>query len=369
MNKLKDLQFLEVKNKKMQLPAFLPDATLGFVRGVSSNDLLKCGIEGVVVNIYHLLHGELINKIKEKKGIGNYMKFPGIIISDSGGFQVMSLIHDNPQNGKINDDGATFLYNNKKTHLTPEKSVELQLSIGSDVVMCLDDCTYPDSSLEEQNISVKRTVEWAGRCKKEFLKLTKDMKANEKPLLFGIIQGGNNLDLRKKCADALKEIEFDGYAFGGWPVSQEGNFLNDILKYVAELMPENKPRYAMGVGRPEDIVACVGFGYDMFDCVIPTREARNNRLYSFKSNFFGFGLRKLKNNKKFYEYIRIRNLKYKTDKKPISKNCDCFACSNRNFTREQIYKMFKERDKEAIRLATIHNLRFYTKLMERLRNQ
>ena len=333
--------FLEVKNKKISLPAFFPDATFGFVRGVSSDDLAKCKIDGVVVNIYHLLHAGFIGKIKKKKGISNYMQFHGIIISDSGGFQVMSLIHDNPYNGRIYDDGVTFLYNNKKINLTPEKCIQLQLSIKSGIVMCLDDCTYPDTSLREQEVSVRRTVEWAKRCKKEFLKLTKNMKANEKPLLFGIIQGGNNLELRKKCADELKKIGFDGYAFGGWPVSQERNFLHDLLKYVAELMPEDKPRYAMGVGRPEDIVACVGFGYNMFDCVIPTREARNNRLYGFKNNIFGFGLKKLQNNKRFYEYIRVRNLKYKTDKKPISKNCDCFVCSNSNFTRADIYKMFK----------------------------
>ncbi len=361
---MKNPEFLEVKGKKIPLPAFFPDATLGFVRGVSSDDLAKCRIEGVVVNIYHLLHGDLINEIEKKKGINNYMNFPGIVISDSGGFQVMSLIHDNPHNGKIDDNGATFLYNNKKTHLTPEKSIQLQLIIKSDVVMCLDDCTYPDTSLQEQEISVKRTIEWAKRCKLEFEKLTKNMKENEKPLLFGIIQGGNNLELRKKCADELKKIDFDGYAFGGWPVSNEGAFLNDLLKEVAEMMPDNKPKYAMGVGRPEDIVACVGFGYNMFDCVIPTREARNNRLYSFKNNFFGFRLKKLQNNKKFYEYVRVRNLNYKNDKKLISRTCDCYACMK--FTRSDIYKMFKERDKEAIRLATIHNLRFYTKLMERL---
>lgn len=226
----------------------------------------------------------------------------------------------------------------------------------------------------------------------------KDLKEDRRPLLFGIIQGGKNLELRKKCADELIKIGFDGYAFGGWP-AEDGKFLTELLKYTAELMPDDKPKYAMGVGRPEDIVNCVCMGYNMFDCVIPTREARNNRLYAFKSSWFGFSRKSfqhqpqpahnpdhppLKNkllspqsfgffkypkkpNKKgdFYDYVRIRNVRHSGNKKPISKHCSGICC--RNYKSSDIYEMFRAKDKESIRLATMHNLRFYTMLMEMLR--
>lgn len=362
---MKHFDSLEVKNKKIPLPAFFPDATFGYVRGVNSKDLINCKINGVVVNIYHLMKKNLIEKIKRRRGIHKYMNFDGIIISDSGGFQVMSLIHSNPKNGKIYDDKIVFKLDdekNKKITLTPELCVRMQFEIGSDIIMCLDDCTYPDMGLEDQEKSVERTIAWACRCKNEFDRLTKNLKANERPLIFGIIQGGKNLKLRKKCADAMKKIGFDGYAFGGWPV-EDGRFLYELLKYTANLMPKDMPKYAMGVGKPEDIVYCVKLGYNMFDCVIPTREARNNRLYEFKTNFFR-KLKKLDNKGKFYQYVRVRNLKYKDDKSPISKNCDCYAC--RNFSKSDIYKLFKNKDKESIRLTTIHNLKFYSHLMERL---
>ncbi|MFA5992795.1 MAG: tRNA guanosine(34) transglycosylase Tgt [Candidatus Pacearchaeota archaeon] len=352
-----------IRGKKLQLPAFFPDATFAKIKGIDDNsDLLKCKIDGVVVNTYHLIKEDMIREIKRKGGIHSYMNLKDmVIISDSGGFQVMSLIHSNPKLGSLNDHGAVFLLDEdkgKKVELTPEKCIQLQLDIGSDIVMCLDDCTYPDMSLADQEISVRRTIEWAERCKQEFERLTKNLKHEEKPLIFGIIQGGNNLELRKKCADELIKIGFDGYSFGGWP-AEEGKFLHHILKYTCELMPNDKLKYAMGVGRPEDIVYCVKIGYDMFDCVIPTREARNNRLYAFRRNLLGFKFGK------FYEYVRIRNTKYAKDKRPMSKYCDCVCC--KEFSRSDIYKLFKDKSKDSIRLATMHNLRFYSVLMERLR--
>ena len=294
------------------------------------------------------------------------MEFNEIVISDSGGFQVMSLIRKNNKYGEINDDGAVFIMDGKKIHLTPEKCIQMQIKIGSDIVMCLDDCTEPDLSYAEQEKSVERTISWAKRCRKEFDRLTKNLNENEKPLIFGIIQGGNHLELRKKCAEELIKLDFGGYAFGGWPV-ENGKFLHEILKYTCELMPNDKLKYAMGVGKPEDIVYCARIGYNLFDCVIPTREARNNRLYSFKKRLFEinlFGLKKLDEKGNFYKYVRVRNLKYKDDKKPISMTCDCYAC--KNYSKAQIYNLFKEKNTESIRLATIHNLRFYSMLMERL---
>jgi len=362
---MEDDKFLKVKGKKIDLPIFLPDATKGYVRGVESKDLIESVIKGVVVNIYHLLNEKFILDVVRKGGIHSYMNFDGLVISDSGGFQVMSLIRKDKTFGEINDECAIFTLDGRKAVLTPEKCVELQLKIKSDIVMCLDDCTEPNFSLEEQEKSVERTIKWAKRCKEEFDKRTKNLGDLEKPLIFGIIQGGKNLELRKKCADALIEIGFDGYAFGGWPV-EEGKFLTELLGDVAKMMPNDKPKYAMGVGKPEDIVACVEMGYDLFDCVIPTREARSNRLYSFKKGFLGFGLKKLDKEGNFYEYVRVRNKDFEFDKNSISKICDCYAC--KNYSRSKIRELFKERDVLAVKLATIHNLRFYSVLMERLKN-
>ena len=359
------MKTLKLKNKEFQLPMFLPDATRGFVKGVYIKDVENTGINGLVVNIYHLLKEELIGKISRGGRIHKYMNFPGLIISDSGGFQVMSLIRDNKENGEILDDGVVFKMDNNSLKLTPENCVRLQFLISSDIIMCLDDCTRPELGFKEQEKSVERTIAWAKRCKNEFLELTSSMSENERPLLFGIIQGGNNKELRRKCAEELIKIGFDGYAFGGFPVDDNGKFLTGILKFVCELMPDDKAKYAMGVGKPEDIVSCVEMGYDLFDCVIPTREARNNRLYSYKSKLFGFGLKKLSGNNSFYKYVRVRNLENKSDNKPISDKCDCYTC--KNFTKAQIYELFKNKDKESIRLTTIHNLRFYSQLMERLR--
>lgn len=357
------IKILKVRGREMKPPGFFPDATVGFVRGVDSEDLIKCHIEGLVVNTYHLLQNDLIEVINNKRGIHNYMNFPGVIISDSGGFQVMSLIRKDPKYGKITNEGAEFILDGKKVFLTPEKCIQIQMKIGSDIIMCLDDCTEPHLPKEEQEISVERTIAWAKRCKEEFIRLTKNLSENEKPLLFGIIQGGNNLELRKKCANALKEIDFDGYAFGGWPMGENGKFLGGLLRYTCKLMPENKLKYAMGIGKPENIVECVKMGYDLFDCVIPTREARNNRLYAFKKGLFG--LKKLSSKSNFYKYVRVRNLEHSNDKNPISKYCDEICC--KDYSREDIYNLFKKKDRLSIKLATMHNLRFYTMLMDRIR--
>jgi queuine tRNA-ribosyltransferase len=364
------LKEFHVHSKKVELPIFLPDATHGFVRGVSTLDLVSCGIKGLVVNTYHLFRDGLVDEIKQKGGIGKYMGLPAemMTITDSGGFQVFSIIHESPEYGKLDDNGATFTFGEKKIELTPEKCIQIQIDIGADIIMCLDDCTSPEMSGEEQEISVRRTIDWAARCKKEFLRLTKNFGDDKRPLLFGIIQGGKNLELRKKCADELIKIDFDGYAFGGWP-AENGKFLHELLKYTAELMPDEKPKYAMGIGRPEDIVYCVVVGYTMFDCVIPTREARNNRLYAFRSRLFGFSKhpRKPHTSGNFYKFVRVRNAKYKDEKKPISSHCDCECCRENNCAK--IYELFRKKDKESIRLATMHNLRFYTMLIEMLKEK
>lgn len=349
-----------IRNKKFKSPVFLPDATKGFIRCATSDDLKNSKIEGVVVNTFHLFNDGILKEIHNKKGIHNYMGIDGLIISDSGGFQAMSLIRENKDNGYIDDDKVVFTFNGKKVELTPELCIKLQIIIGADIIMCLDDCTHPDLNYEEQKKSIERTISWAKRCKEEFERLTKNFE--NKPLIFGIVQGGKNLDLRKRCAEELIKIGFDGYAFGGWPV-ENNKFLSEILEYTAKLIPDDKLKYAMGVGKPENIVECFKMGYDLFDCVIPTREARNERLYCFKKGLFG--MKKLSNSPNFYYNLRIRNQKNEDNKKSMSRCCDNECC--KNFSVSQIRQMFKDKNNDVKRVATIHNLRFYSMLTERLK--
>ena len=339
----------------VHFPSFFPDATCGFVKSVSSADLKNAKVGGVVVNIYHLLKNNLIEKITRKGGIHRYMNLDKPIISDSGGFQVMSLIHRHPELGRIENKKITFMLDNKKVVLTPEICIQLQLKIKSDIVMCLDDCTEASISQLEQKKSVERTIIWAKRCKQEFERLTKNKKyakGMKKPLIFAIVQGGENRILRKHCAQELLKIGFDGYSFGGWPV-KKGKLLNSTLKYVSSLIRESKPKYAMGIGKPQDIIEAVKFGYDMFDCVIPTRDARHKRLFVCKG--------KSQNSINKISSINIRKKYF--NMKP---NCDCHFC--RNYSLKYLYDYFRHDRKKAERLATIHNLRMYSKLMEKMRH-
>ncbi|NMB70196.1 tRNA guanosine(34) transglycosylase Tgt [candidate division WWE3 bacterium] len=347
------------KTKDLELPAFFPDATHGAVKGLISDNLEYSKTTGVVVNAYHLYIDGVSDKLESYGGIHSYMNFNGLIISDSGGFQVMSLVRRNPKNGKITNDGVRFNINGKGSFLfSPETSIETQIKIGSDIVMCFDDCTEPFESLIQQKHSVERTVLWAERCKKTFEHLTKEMKS--KPYLFGIIQGGDNLELRNECGTKLNQIGFDGYAFGGWPVDKNRFLMEEVLKATADLMPNDKPKYAMGVGKPDDIVKCFNMGYNMFDCVLPTRDARHERLYVYE----GEPTKELLNKKPFYSYIYIGSGKYANDFTKISEHCDCPVCEK--YTKSYIYHLFKNEPNVAASLATIHNLRFYSKLMELL---
>lgn len=344
---------LSTLHGKLKLPAFFPDATYGKIKFLETSDLKQTKTGGIVVNAYHLFKDGMLNKIESSKGIHNFVGFQKPIISDSGGFQVMSLIHKSPELGRIIEKGAIFNDNGSEIALTPEKCIEIQLKIGSDIVMCLDDCTKPELNRKKQLESVERTIRWAKRCKIHFDKLTKNSVT--KPLIFAIIQGGENKKLRKKCAEELLKFGFDGYSFGGWPV-RDGKLLRGILEYTCGLIPDKYPKYAMGVGKPQDIIECVKMGYTLFDCVIPTREARHKRLYIFNKN----SENKLEGS---FSFLKI-NLKSKNNKKKISNFCDCELCSRYN--RKELFEMFKENPENAKRLSTMHNLRFYSRLMELL---
>lgn len=351
---------LTTRHGTIPLPAFFPDGTRGVVRAVDAQDLRRCGVPGIVVNTLHLTTSPGVGLIKNQGGIHSFMGWDGPIISDSGGFQAMSMIRENARYGTISDAGITFTNVDIKGHpqlkLTPEKSIQVQFTLGSDIVICLDDCPSPQASRDEVCESVRRTVAWAGRCRAEFDRQVEGRKlgSDERPLLFGVIQGGFDRDLRQRCADGLLPLGFDGFGFGGWPLDVGGNLAVDTLACTAALMPDDACKYALGVGSPAHVARCVEMGYTLFDCVLPTRDARHHRLYCWSNAVDSLD----------YEYLYINDDRYKRDSRPVSERCDCPCCAH--YTRSYLHHLFDIGDTLALRLATMHNLRFYSQLMLKL---
>jgi queuine tRNA-ribosyltransferase len=278
---------LRLPQGTLHMPLFMPDATLGVVRSLDATDLEFCAIQAVVMNTFHLMQRPGSSTISALGGLHKMSAWPHPIITDSGGFQAYSLISQNPKFGTMTEDGITFKPEgaDRKFHLTPEKTIQLQLSYDTDVVICLDECTHIDAPLEAQELSVKRTIDWAKRCKKAYERIIqqKHLTPEQRPLLFAVIQGGGYPALRKRCAEALLEIGFDGYGYGGWPLDSQGNLLADILSYTRELIPAEFPMHALGVGHPLNVVECTQMGYGIFDSAMPTRDARHSRLYVFNA--------------------------------------------------------------------------------------
>ncbi|MEI8103922.1 MAG: tRNA guanosine(34) transglycosylase Tgt [Candidatus Moraniibacteriota bacterium] len=393
---------LETPHGKLETPFFMPDATRASVRGVLSEDVTESGIGALVVNTYHLLLQPGEGLIRRAGGIHRFMNWEHPILSDSGGYQVYSLIHKHPGSGKITEDGAEFRSSRdgSKHLLTPERAIQIQFDLGVDMMVCLDDPRPNDVSEAEASAAVDRTLRWAERCRAEYDRRVAEcgMTDETRPLLFGVVQGGMFPELRNRCAHGLAEIGFDGYGFGGRHVDEEGNFLADIITHTAAVIPEDSIRFALGIGTPADIVRCYAAGWDMFDCVIPTREGRHGRLFIWNENenlqvpviareqsergnlnqkntkpsFLktrlphpdksGFTMTQ---NEPFYSAININNEQYREDFTPIDPVCDCVAC--KNYTRAYIRHLFAVGEPLAQHLASIHNLRFYSHLMAELR--
>jgi queuine tRNA-ribosyltransferase len=353
---------IETNHGAISTPFFMPDATRGFVKSLDKNDLEKIGVGPMVVNTYHLYLKPGIEIIRKAGGINNFMNWNYPLLSDSGGYQVFSLIHKNPNLGKITDDEVIFKspYDGKMHKLTPEKSIEIQFDLGVDMLVCLDDPPPNIYSKEKIEKAVKRTISWAKRCKDEYEKQIKKRKIKEEnqPLIFGVIQGGKYLDLREYCAKELVEIGFHGYGFGARHIDEEGEIMEEVLEKTAGFIPEDSLRFALGVGTPEDIVKCVSYGWDMFDCVIPTREGRHGRLFLWKKNLKS----QISNHRSsFYETINMNNEKYKRDFSAVDENCDCELCQN--YSRAYLNHLFAMKEPLAMRLASLHNLKFYMDLM------
>jgi queuine tRNA-ribosyltransferase len=360
---------LTINNKTIDLPIFMPDATKGVIRGLDSEDLKSSNIEGLIVNTFHLSNNPGSTVLKSVGGLHKYMNWDGYLISDSGGFQLLSMIHKNSGLGNISDKGITFsgtiAGRKNKYNFTPEKSIKTQFRIGSEIMICLDDCPSLNCTKEENEASVQRTIQWAKKSKEEYERQIESRKltGENRPLLFGVIQGGNDKDLRKKCADELKKIGFDGYGFGGWPLTNEGELNRDILQYSADLMEDDKPKYALGIGSPEYLVESYKMGYNIFDCVLPTRDGRHAKIYILNPNINKNNI--LDQPSLVSADMHIREERYVRDTQPLDPNCDCHTC--RNYSRAYINHLFKINDDLAKRLATIHNLRTYTRLINILR--
>ncbi len=321
----------------VETPAFMPVGTQGSVKALSPRDLEEMGCQMVLANTYHLYLRPGVEVIRDLGGLHRFMGWRGPILTDSGGYQVFSL----GALRKITEEGVQFQSHlDGSSHiLTPEAVVQIQEDLGSDIAMVLDECIPHPASREYARVSTERTVRWAERS----------LKARERrdQALFGIVQGGMYQDLRAQCVKEMTPLPFDGFAVGGLGVGEEEATLNSIGEFTVRLLPEDRPRYLMGAGRPEDLIFAVRCGYDLFDCVLPTRNARTGTLFTSRGK------------------ISIKRAEYTSDPRPVDEACDCYCC--RHFSRAYLRHLYLAGEILAAQLHTLHNLHFYHRLMEKLR--
>lgn len=317
-----------------ETPAFMPVGTQGTIKGLLPDLVAETGAQIILANTYHLMLRPGEKVVASLGDLHRFMGWSGPILTDSGGFQVFSLADIN----RIDDAGVTFKshIDGSLVHLDPARSMQVQNDLGADIIMAFDECPDPNKPREYQLQAVERTLRWAEKC------LTAHSRPGDQSL-FGIVQGGTDRDLRERCATELIAMNFPGYAIGGCAVGEGFDAMVKVLDYTAPLLPSDKPRYLMGVGFPRDIVAAVASGVDMFDCVMPTRNGRN--AYAFTAN----------------GAIRLRNSRFINDTGPIEPGCDCHAC--RAFTLGAIRHYFLAGEMLGPILASVHNIRFYQRLM------
>jgi len=321
-----------------ETPVFMPVGTLATVKTMSPEELKEMGAGIILSNTYHLWLRPGNEIVKEAGGLHKFMNWDRAILTDSGGFQVFSL----SEFRKIEEEGVHFRnhLNGDKLFLSPEKAMQIQNDLGSDIMMAFDECPPYPAEYDYMKKSVERTTRWAERC----------LKAHKRPNdqgLFGIIQGGEYEELRKQSAKDLVSMDFPGYAVGGLSVGEPKDVMNRVLEFTTPLMPSNKPRYLMGVGSPDSLIDGAIRGIDMFDCVLPTRIARNGTLMTSEGR------------------LVVKNAKYAKDFGPLDENCDCYTC--RNFSRAYIRHLIKSDETFGLRLTSYHNLHFLVNLMEKVR--
>ncbi len=328
---------LETRRGTVETPAFMPVGTQATVKGLTPDQLRATGTQIVLANTYHLALRPGEQVVQSIGGLHTFMGWDGPILTDSGGFQVFSLAKRN----RITEEGVTFRshLDGRLLELTPERAIAIQEALGADVAMCLDHCPPLPASAGEIAEAVRRTIAWARRCKMAH--------GRADQALFGIVQGGPHADLRGWCADALRSLEFDGYAVGGVSVGEERELVRQALAVTTHLLPRDRPRYLMGVGRPQDILDAVATGIDLFDCVMPTRNGRNATCFSESG------------------YVKLRNAAHRLDPRPIEESCPCIAC--RRFSRSYLRHLFMAKEMLGPILASIHNLTYLHRLTSKIR--
>ena len=365
MNKSSPTHFHTLTGQKLPLPLFFPDATRAIVKSLDSLDIKNTKTPGILVNTYHLVDQPGKSTIKSFGGIRNYMNWDGACISDSGGFQIMSIAKSSNIKNPVTDRGVV-IKNTKKGRkiFTPKDSIDLQIVLKTDLIVVLDDFTPPNASLSEAKVTVERTLKWAKVCKDQYNSRFKNLPLGQRPYLIGVVQGGFFQKLRIECTKRLVDIGFDGLGFGGWPVKDDHSFDYDSAQSIKKHTPKDYLLYGLGIGKPHEIKNLVRQGWHIFDCVLPSRDARHKRLYTFNANSIdSIDL----STDKFYSYFTPDKDIYYKDKRPVSLACDCPLCQN--YSRAYLCHLFKIGDFTAGRLATIHNLRFYSLLMEKLQCQ
>ena len=321
----------------VETPAFMPVGTYGTVKGMTPKDVEDIGAHIILGNTFHLMLRPGTEVIKAHGDLHDFMQWKGPILTDSGGFQVFSL----GKLRKITEEGVTFKspINGSKVFMGPEESMQVQRDLGSDIVMIFDECTPYPATIHEARDSMELSLRWAKR--------SKIAHGDNPSALFGIVQGGMYENLRTESLTGLVEIGFDGYAIGGLSVGEPKEDMLRILESLTPQMPKHKPRYLMGVGKPEDLVEGVRRGVDMFDCVMPTRNARNGHLFTSEG------------------VVKLRNAKYREDIGPLDPQCDCYTC--KNFSRSYLHHLDKCNEMLGAQLNTIHNLRYYQRIMADMR--
>ena len=333
---------LKTAHGEINTPVFMPVGTQGTVKALSNEELKACGAEIILGNAYHLYLRPGLDIIKKAGGLHKFMGWDRPILTDSGGYQVFSLA----KLRKLSEEGAEFSshIDGSKHFLTPEKAIDIQGVLGSDIMMTLDECVHYPAARDYVEQSLELTTKWARRSK-EYLRNTQYAIRTTKPqLLFGIVQGSTYLDLRKKAVENLISIGFDGYAIGGVSVGEPNNLIYEVTEYTAGILPKDKARYLMGLGTPPDILEAISSGIDMFDCVVPTRNGRNGQAFTVEGD------------------LQLRNAEYKEDFTPIDGACSCYAC--KTYTRAYIRHLFNTEELLGLRLVSLHNIHFYVKLIE-----
>lgn len=327
---------LRLPHGVVETPMFMPVGTQASVKALSQEDLEAIGAQIILGNAYHLYLRPGTEVMEAAGGIHGFMNWQRPVLTDSGGFQIFSLSALN----KVTSDGVTFQshLDGSRHTFTPEKAVDVQISIGADIMMCLDECTEWPAPKERAADSMRGTLSWAQRCKDRWV----ERGATATQALFGIVQGGVYPDLRRECAEALADMDFPGYAIGGVSVGETKADMEAVTAFTAPWLPENKPRYLMGVGTPEDLLMGIANGIDLFDCVMPTRNARNGSLFTSQGR------------------VNIKNAKYIRDFSPLDPECRCPVC--RTYTRAYLSHLYRAGEILALRLNTLHNLFFMLQL-------